>query len=230
MVQRPFQAVLDDFVAGKIDEDAMLSRVGWADRWGYDWPLYRPIFALAKDRGAALIALNAPRELTKKIVREGLAALTAEEQAQMPELVLDDAEHRAWFDGVMAGMGGAHGHSQAKEAADAPPEPEPEIPADHPPVRMPSADDVYTVQVTWDETMADGAARWAKEPDRAMIVLAGNGHCHDSAIVRRVARRGVSPAISVQPIIDDGEGAVAAAILEKRNDYLFVMSMPKSSE
>ncbi len=247
MVARPFQAVLDDFAAGRIDEPAMLSRVGWADRWGYDWALYQPILALAKARGAAIVGLNAPRELTKKIVRQGLASLTDEERAQMPELVLDDPDHRAWFDGVMAGMGGAHGHGQSHAAepateagtetatgtetgTEAATEAEPAdgaaLPAGHPPVGMPSADDVYAVQVTWDETMADGAATWARGDGRQMIVLAGNGHCHDSAIVRRVARRGVSPAVSVRPIIDDGEGNVAAAILDKRNDYLFVMTMP----
>ncbi len=253
MVQRPFQSVLDDFAAGRIDEAALLSRVGWSDRWGYDWALYQPLLALARDRGAALVALNASRELTKKIVREGLAALSGAERAQLPEMVLDDAEHRAWFDGEMAGMDGGHGHGHSGSGAEEPaaepaapaedgddggaapvPAPPPAddaaapaLPPGHPAVpRMPSADDVYTVQVTWDETMAQGAAEWARADGRAMIVLAGNGHCHDSAIVRRVGRRGVSPALSVQPIIDDGEGNIAAAILERRNDFLFVMSMP----
>ncbi|MCB9575386.1 MAG: ChaN family lipoprotein, partial [Kofleriaceae bacterium] len=92
---------------------------------------------------------------------------------------------------------------------------------------MPSADAVYTVQVLWDETMASTAAAWVSAADdRAMVILAGNGHCHDSAIVRRVSRRGVTPVVSVRPIIDDGEGNVAEAIGEAMNDYLFVMTMP----
>lgn len=227
MVQRPFQAVLDDFAAGKIDEAALRSRVGWDDRWGYDYDLYRPMIAIAAGRGAALVALNVSRELTKKVVREGIEALTPAERAQLPaELDLADADHRAWFDGVMSGLGGA-GHHQTE--AD---EPAPEAdPHHHPPAAdqpaMPSADRVYAVQVIWDESMADGAATWAAGDGRAMVVLAGNGHCHDSAIVRRVLRRGVAPVISVRPIIDDGEGNVAAAILDRRNDYLFVMTMPR---
>ena len=39
----------------------------------------------------------------------------------------------------------------------------------------------YTVQVIWDESMADGAAKWlAATPTGHAVILAGNGHCHDS--------------------------------------------------
>ena len=91
---------------------------------------------------------------------------------------------------------------------------------------MPSADRIYSVQVIWDETMAETAAQWVAQGDRSMVVLAGNGHCHDSAIVRRIQRRGVTPVVSVRPVLDDGEGDVAEAIQEHRNDYLFVMTPP----
>lgn len=233
MVQRPFQAVLDDYQAARIDEAALLSRVGWGDRWSFDFALYRPVFRMAVDRGAALVALNAARELTKKVVRQGLEALTAEERAGIAkDLVLDDAEHRAWFDGVMSGFGGAGAHGKHPRHGKPPPEDEPPPPAPddeiHESVQpAPSADAVYTVQVIWDETMAEGAAGWVAGGDRAMVVLAGNGHCHDSAIVRRAARRGATPALSVRPMIDDGQGNVAVAITEARNDYLFVMTMPR---
>ncbi len=220
MVQRPFQAVLDDYAAGRIDGAALRSRTGWEDRWGFDFAMYEPVMALTAKRGGALIALNAARELTKKVVRQGLEALTPEERAGLAaELVLDDPEHRAWWDAIMNAMGGAHGHGTSEPAQEIDPHaaPAPE---------MPSADRVYMVQVAWDETMAETAATWVGPADRSMVVLAGNGHCHDSAMVRRIARRGITPVVSVRPIIDDAEGSVAAAILEANNDYLFVMSMP----
>jgi uncharacterized iron-regulated protein len=228
MVQRPFQAVLDDFAAGRIDAAALQSRVGWDDRWGYDWSLYEPAITTAVGHGGALIALNAAEELTKKAVHQGLEALTVEERAGIArELVLDDAGHRAWFDAVMNDLGGSDAHATNPHAA---PPAETTEPTDDAPA-MPSADRVYLVQVIWDETMAESASRWVDvAADRAMVVLAGNGHCHDSAIVHRVERRGVSPALSVRPIIDDGEGNVAEAIAEKRNDYLFVMTMPTAAE
>src|SRR5258707_15802505 len=42
MFQRPFQGVLDDFGAKRIDEAALLSRSGYEERWSYDWGFYRP--------------------------------------------------------------------------------------------------------------------------------------------------------------------------------------------
>ena len=69
---------------------------------------------------------------------------------------------------------------------------------------MPSADRIYTVQVIWDETMADTAAKWlAAQPDGHLVILAGNGHCHDSAIVGRIKRRGIADVVSVRTVIDD---------------------------
>src|SRR5262249_13156049 len=75
MVQRPFQAVLDDYAAGRIDEAALRSRVGWDDRWGYDFALYRPVIRRAVEAGAALVALNAAVEVTTKVVAGGLESL-----------------------------------------------------------------------------------------------------------------------------------------------------------
>src|SRR6185369_9431671 len=75
---------------------------------------------------------------------------------------------------------------------------------------MPSAERIYTVQVMWDETMADTAAKWlAANPGGHVILLAGNGHCHDTAIINRMKRRGVGEALG-KPI----------------NDYVVVLQMP----
>ncbi|HLU64750.1 MAG TPA: ChaN family lipoprotein [Kofleriaceae bacterium] len=242
MFQRPFQGVLDDFSAGRIDEQALLGRSGWKDRWGYDWSLYRPIVLGARDQGAALLALNTERELTKKVSRKGIDSLTPADREAMPELVLDDPDHRAWWDEIMGSMGGAHGHGREEDGENgeeggehgeeggehgekhgehgeksAAPAPDPEAAA--------QSERIYAAQVLWDETMADTAHRWlAAGPGRQVVILAGNGHCHESAIVRRLERRGVGNAVSIRPIIDDGEGNVAALLADPENDYLFVMT------
>src|SRR6185436_18288144 len=103
------------------------------------------------------------------------------------ELKLDDAAHRSWFDALMDDMDGAaaHSRSKAKSSDDARPgtdadkpahaktdaakpahattdaaKPAKPPPAEDPAAEPPSAERVYTVQVLWDETMADTAARW----------------------------------------------------------------------
>lgn len=238
MFQRPFQGVLDDYAAHRIDAAALRSRSGYAERWGYDYGFYGPTIDAAVSSGAALLAANAAKELTKKVVRHGLESLTPAERAQLPaSIVLDDAAHRAWFDALMEDMGGAaHGHKA--EAKDAPPPEADATPTDKTPAHgadgageMPSADRVYTVQVLWDESMADTAARWlTANPGGHLILLAGNGHCHDSAIVHRLQRRGIAPALSVRAVIDDGEGAVGTALATPMNDYLLVLQMPAGVE
>ena len=223
MIQRPFQGVLDDYAAKRIDAAALRSRVGWEERWSYDWGFYAPTLDVAIGAGAKLLAANAAKELTKKVVRKGLESLTPEEKSQVPELVLDDAAHRAWFDSLMEGMGGAHAHSKpADENAPAPPT----TPHEGDLPEMPSAERIYTVQVIWDETMADVTAKWlAATPNGRAIILAGNGHCHDSAIVKRLERRGVGDVVSVRPVIDT-DGELAAALVKPMNDYIVVLQMP----
>jgi uncharacterized iron-regulated protein len=222
MVQRPYQGVLDDYAAKRIDAAALKVRTGWEERWGYDWAFYAPTIDATITAGGVVLALNAAKELTKKVVRKGLESLTPEERAQVPELVLDDAAHRAWFDALMEGMGGAHGHGHGKGEAPT----EEAAPAPPPAGEMPSADRVYTVQVIWDETMADTTAKWlAANPSGHAVVLAGNGHCHDSAIVRRLQRRGIRDAVSVRAVFDK-DGEVAEALAKPTNDFLVVLHVP----
>ena len=197
MFQKPVQGVLDDYRIGAIDEPALLSRSGWATRWGYDYALYRPLVSRARVEKMDLLALNAPEELTHKVARQGLASLTAEEKATLPELDLENQAHRAFFTEAMEGHAMKEGDFE----------------------------NFYTAQVIWDETMADTAWRWlAAHPDRHLIILAGLGHCHGAAIPARLERRGVDRIVSVQPIIDDGEGNVAHLLAKPENDFLFVMT------
>ena len=232
MFQRPFQGVLDDYAAGRIDAAALRSRTGYADRWGYDWGFYAPTIAAIVAVKGTLLALNAPRELTKKISHHGLESLTGDEKAQVPDLDLQNAAHRAWFDALMEEMGGTSAHSAKDPNAPPPPQHAEEgsgsgsgEPAEH---EMPTADRIYTVQVVWDETMADTAARWARaNPQGHLVILAGNGHCHDSAIVGRIKRRGITDVVSLRTVIDDGEGGVAEALAKPMNDYLVVLQLPK---
>jgi uncharacterized iron-regulated protein len=228
MFQRPFQGVLEDYAAKRIDAAALRSRTGWEERWGYDWGFYAQTIDATVAAGGSLLALNASRELTKKVVRKGLESLTPDEKAQVPDLKLDDAGHRAWFDNLMESMGGSHAHSTK-----APPVPDddahkgvkaPEPAA--PPVEMPSAERIYTVQVIWDESMADGTAKWlAQTPNGHVVILAGNGHCHDTAIVNRLKRRGIKDVISVRPVVDV-DGQVAESLAKPINDFIVVMTMP----
>lgn len=219
MIQRPFQGVVDDYVAKRIDTKALVSRVGWDERWGYSFDLYGPTIDAAIAAGGNVLALNVAQELRKKISKQGLDALTPDERAQVPELKLDDAQHRAWWDALMASMSeGPHGapHGNPHEPPEGGVAP-----------KMPTMDDIYRIQVLWDETMADTGAKWlAANPKGHLVIIAGNGHCHDSAIVNRMKRRGIADVVSIRPVIDK-DGEVASVLAKPMNDYVVVLQIPK---
>ncbi len=50
---------------------------------GWTWPLYRPLVALALERGLPLVALNLPRVSTRRIVAQGLESLGPAELARL---------------------------------------------------------------------------------------------------------------------------------------------------
>ena len=75
--------------------------------------------------------------------------------------------------------------------------------------------------------MADTAAKWLMaQSDRRLVILAGHGHCHESAIIRRMRRRGVTSVVSVRPVVDTGNGEVADLLSSPINSYLLVMEKP----
>ncbi|HTV19487.1 MAG TPA: ChaN family lipoprotein [Polyangiaceae bacterium] len=188
MFQTPFQSALTGFALGALDERELIVDSEYATRWGYDFGFYRPLLELVRELRLPALALNAPAELTRKIAAEGLDGLSPEERAALPELDLDDAEYRAYVSELL-------GTFHADEA---------------------SLEGPYTVQVVWDETMADTAADWLASSDAGarVLVIAGLGHCHRSAIPERITRRTGLETLAVAPVRASRLGAEGFPTLE----------------
>lgn len=196
MFQRPFQPALTGFVAGTLPEAQFLTDSEYRERWGFDFALYRPLLLTAREFSLEALALNAPKELTRKIGRGGLAALDASEAKQLPELDLGNAAHKAYFEKAMG---------------------------DHPmPAGGPSLENMYAAQVVWDETMAETAASWlAKSGETSqLIVFAGAGHCHQNAVPARISRRVNLPVLSVTPVL---QSQLSEFEDRQRYDWLIVL-------
>lgn len=165
MFQQPFQQYLDDYVAGRITEAEMLKKTEWYDRWVYDYRLYQPILEYAKSKSIPVIALNVPREVTRRVSEVGLDGLNEEERSQVPvEIDNSDQAYRERLKKIF----NQHGK---------------EISSDF--------ERFLQVQLVWDEGMAARAADYLQaHPDKQMVVLAGSGHLmHRSGIPNRVQRR-----------------------------------------
>jgi uncharacterized iron-regulated protein len=158
-------AALYAYSTGHLDDAGLRKRTKYDERWGYPYAYYRPVLSLGRANGLPLKALNASRELTHAVAEKGLSQLSPRLRRQLPaELDLDDQEHRAHFDRLMA---------------------------DHPHGKGMELDNFYAAQVVWDETMAEGAATWvaARAPLRQLLILAGSAHCRHAAIPSRIERR-----------------------------------------
>lgn len=170
MFQRPFQDVLDQYLAGKITEAQLVEQSEYEKRWGFPWENYAPLLRFAKTNQLPVLALNTPTEVTRKVARSGLDSLTTDERRYIPpfsDIRTDNAEYRqiaqeAYEQHHQAG----HGNSTSFER-------------------------FFTAQVLWDETMAETIAQFLKaNPDYQVVVLAGKAHImYGYGIPSRVARR-----------------------------------------
>lgn len=178
MFQVPFQEPLDRWSAGLIDETVLRRETEYDERWGYDFVLYRPILEYARNQALAVVALNAPRELSYAVARDGIESLEPDFAATLPELDLENAEHRAMFDAEFDV--GEHGAENA-------------------------VDQYYQAQVLWDETMGSRVAETLGRPEgpAKMVVFAGRVHVkHGLGIPDRAAKRGARPYAVVLPVTE----------------------------
>ncbi|MEA5569998.1 ChaN family lipoprotein [Calothrix sp. UHCC 0171] len=170
MFQRPYQDVLNNYLAGKITEAELVKQTEYEQRWGFPWELYAPIIRFAKANNIPLIATNTPTEITRKVSRQGLESLTPEERKLVPpfsEIRTAPEEYRKLVLAAFEGhQNSGHGNSKNQER-------------------------FFLAQVLWDETMAESIANFVqKNPDYQVIVLAGQGHIvYDYGIPSRVQRR-----------------------------------------
>ena len=162
---QPFQAVLDRYISGEIDEVAFIKQSEYFDRWRFDYRLYRPIFRFAREKGIPMIALNIPREITTKVAKGGIESLTEDEQQQIPQEIDHDNER----------------YSQQLN----------DIFKQHPRTDKRTFDFFMQAQLVWDEGMAERAAEHFKaNPDGHMVLLAGTGHlAYRMGIPDRLERR-----------------------------------------
>ena len=177
MFQHPYQDILDQYLAGHLTETQLIEQTDYEQRWGFPWEYYAPLLQFAQTHQLPVLALNTPTEISRKVARNGLESLTRDELQQIPpldEIRTDNADYRQMVEAVYnQHQQAGHGNSDGFER-------------------------FFTVQVLWDETMADGIADFlTANPDYQVVVIAGRGHIvYGYGIPSRVARR-----LSYRPLI-----------------------------
>lgn len=86
-----------------------------------------------------------------------------------------------------------------------------------------NVENLYAAQVIWDETMAQTTAQWLKRNNGGLVVIiAGSGHCHRSAIPDRIRRRGPFEALAGRAALASELGR-AEAPRDDQFDLLLVL-------
>ena len=169
MFQRPFQPIIDRYLAQEISEEELREQTEYDSRWGFDWEFYAPILRYAQVQQIPVIALNTPQEITRKVAETGIDSLKGSDFRYIPplaEIKLDNQEYR-----------------QATE----------EIYLQHVKDGQGNSTDLnnfFAAQVLWDETMAEAIALYYQNnPQSQIVVLVGKGHVmKDYAIPNRVKK------------------------------------------
>ncbi len=148
MFDRSYQAVLDQWSAGRLDEDAFLRSTHWYANWRFDFALYRDIIQYVKSAHIRLVALNLPFNIPPKVRVGGIEHLSAFEKGFLPAQVdTTVAAHREFAQTIF----GMHDFKTGIKF-----------------------EDFYLAQCVWEDVMAESVAD-SLGADR-LVVLAGNGH------------------------------------------------------
>lgn len=154
MLPRRAQGALDRYVAGAVDQAGFLEESAWKESWGFDFALYRPIFAYAREHGIPLIALNVDRSLVREVGQEGFDAVAA--RTEMP--VGRPADPMPGYVSHLAEVYAAHADG-----------------------RTPAADDpafrrFVDAQLLWDRAMAEALAQAHDAGGHLVVGVMGAGH------------------------------------------------------
>jgi uncharacterized iron-regulated protein len=162
MFDRSYQAVLDQWSAGKLDRDLFLQKTHWYVNWRYNDDLYMGILDFIKDNNIKLMGLNIPFHIPPKISVGGIFSLSPEEKRYLPAKIdLANDKHRAYVESIFK-----HHTVRGRD----------------------SFEYFYQAQCVWDDGMAEIIADHLD--GQKMIVLLGNGHIiYKFGVPERVARR-----------------------------------------
>jgi uncharacterized iron-regulated protein len=144
------QKVLDQYTEGSITEEIFIKDVGWHKVWGFDYHFYRPLIIMAKERGSKILAINAPRDIIRKVAIFGLSGLTPKERNELAsDIDLKNENHRAYLW---------------------------EVYNKHPHLNLKNFEFFYQAQCVWEDTMAENIGKFLTRDKGKMVVFTGNGH------------------------------------------------------
>ncbi len=184
-----FQNELDQFLDGKVSETQFLKEIGWSSANPFE-DYKSQIFEVLEGKGWAF-ALNAPKELTSFVGKNGLSALPADLKAFLPpNFNLGNAGYKQRFVNLMGDMS-SHGVN---------------------------LDFYFQAQSIWDDSMAWKAVEIMKaNPLGILVIIVGKFHAtYGGGLPSRIIERGHPQVLTLIQRGDDENSS-----LDPSNDFLF---------
>ena len=166
---RQHQSALDRYIYLHKDFAMLKRETSWDYTWGFDINYYAKMFHFAALNEIRLIGLNVPVTVAELVFRGGLDSLPTSLRQLLPEMDLNDAEHKAQF---LEAIKNAGHHHQGDNSM--------------------VLQNMYEVQTLWDEYMAESASNYFKKspPGSMLCVIAGLNHVAGrNGIPNRISRR-----------------------------------------
>ena len=216
--ERDVQPVIDDYMAGRIGEEA-LQRRGRA--WSNYPESYRPLVEYAKENALAVIAAEVPTRVVRCVGQEGPEFLTHLRPEQRnwaaAELHLDGGAYRDKFFRFLAEDNG-HGEGAPTDMAGAP---------------TAAALRSFAAQATRDDTMAESIFLYLrKHPGQKVVHITGAFHVEGFlGTVERLKLRAPNLKIAVVAPVeveDPRRPGIGARDMDNGNYAFLLRSLPKS--
>jgi aminopeptidase N len=222
MFQKPFQPVVNDYLAGRIDEHEFLQKTEYFSRWRYDYNLYKPIIDYLKQQNLPLVALNIQGDISRKVAREGIYSLSDKEKQQLPRSM--DFSNERYRKDLKEVFPWHKEHGELRDFSH-----------------------FLQAQILWDEAMAESAQKFlTANPESKLVILAGNGHVrHKYGIPERLYRRnheafsvivqdeeiedGIADYVLITTKLEGDKSPKLGVIIEEKDQGLEVMRMLPNS-
>lgn len=175
---RRLQSVLDDWVAGKLTDEAFLKASEWRQVWGYDAALYMPLFQFARLNRIPMVALNVERKLVSQVGQQGWESVSASEREGLSDPAPASPAYQRELARVYLmkkAMPPGAADRSSNSPASSPPEPDETAFAEA--FKQPEFKRFVEAQLTWDRAMAEALAGAKHKFANATIVgILGSGH------------------------------------------------------
>lgn len=105
MLAQDQQPAVDEAMLEAADPAAVGKRLRWVERRWPDFEMYRPLFDLARRYGLPVVAIDLDQQTVRRIAKEGLGALPADERSRLVSRLAPEADRER---GIAGDIEAAH--------------------------------------------------------------------------------------------------------------------------